>query len=135
MNSAQLVAGILRAEYYDLVHCEVFLWPSERSYTRQPCAELHTLGSSPLLEASLESLCLHGARIAEPGEFTLRTFLAGRLDLTQAEAVLGIIDATSDDSLQTALVQLAGGLSQPLTQLRDNFYSCCWLTWRQGLIC
>ncbi|TWU20842.1 tRNA modification GTPase [Bythopirellula polymerisocia] len=120
LNTAQLVAGILQLNTATVVYCEVFLWPSERSYTRQPCAELHTFGSSPLLEASLESLCLHGARIAEPGEFTLRACLAGRLDLTQAEAVLGIIDASSDDSLQTALVQLAGGLSQPLTELRET---------------
>ena len=49
-----------------------------------------------------------GARLAEPGEFTLRAFLAGRLDLTQAEAVLGVIDARGQTQLDTALTQLAG---------------------------
>ncbi len=58
--------------------------------------------------------------MAEPGEFTLRAFLAGRLDLTQAEAVLGVIDATNAESLHTALGQLAGGLSKPLMALREQ---------------
>jgi len=52
-----------------------------------------------------------GARLARPGEFTLRAFLAGKLDLLQAEAVLGVIDAHDHHELQAALGQLAGGLS------------------------
>ncbi|NOZ39425.1 MAG: tRNA uridine-5-carboxymethylaminomethyl(34) synthesis GTPase MnmE [Planctomycetes bacterium] len=100
--------------------CDLFLWPNQRSYTRQPTAELHTLGSPPLLEKLLRTVCDCGVRLAEPGEFTLRAFLAGRLDLTQAEAVLGVIDAHSSDDLHTALGQLAGGLSQPLLQLREE---------------
>ena len=58
--------------------------------------------------------------MAEPGEFTLRAFLAGRLDLTQAEAVLGVIDARGQRDLDTALSQLAGGLSRPLLELREQ---------------
>lgn len=100
--------------------CEVFLWPTARSYTRQPVAELHTLGSPPLLDALVAAVCRAGARLAEPGEFTLRAFLAGRIDLTQAEAVLGIIDAQGNEELHAALSQLAGGLAQPLQQLRDG---------------
>src|SRR5262245_47626834 len=53
------------------VPCDLFLWPTERSYTRQTIAELHTLGSPPVLQAALETLCRAGARVAEPGEFTL----------------------------------------------------------------
>ena len=102
------------------VPCRLYLWPTERSYTRQPLAELHTLGSPPLLEAALEAVCQGGARLARPGEFTLRAFLAGRLDLTQAEAVLGVIDARGQAQLQTALAQLAGGLAGPLTALRER---------------
>jgi tRNA modification GTPase len=83
-------------------------------------AELHTLGSPPLLDAALRALCAAGARLAEPGEFTLRAFLAGRLDLTQAEAVLGVIDARSRRELDVALSQLAGGLAGPLRQLRER---------------
>ncbi len=100
--------------------CDLYLWPSSRSYTRQPSAELHTIGSPPLLEAALSTVCAAGARVAEPGEFTMRAFLAGRLDLTQAEAVLGVIDAHGDRELDVALSQLAGGLGGPLGGLRDG---------------
>jgi tRNA modification GTPase len=100
--------------------CDVYLWPTERSYTRQPTAEIHTLGSPPLLEAALRTICTAGARVAQPGEFTLRAFLAGRLDLTQAEAVLGVIDAAGRRELDVALAQLAGGLAGPLNELRDQ---------------
>ncbi len=100
--------------------CDLLLWPSDRSYTRQPTAELHTLGSPPLLEQLLRTVCEQGARLAEPGEFTLRAFLAGRLDLTQAEAVLGVIDSRNQTDLSSALAQLAGGLSAPLAELREQ---------------
>lgn len=95
-------------------------WPEGCSYTGQPIAELHTFGSPPLLEALLHSLCRCGARLAEPGEFTMRAFLAGRLDLTQAEAVLGVIEAERPEQLDAALRQLAGGLSGPLHTLREE---------------
>jgi tRNA modification GTPase len=100
--------------------CDAFFWPTSRSYTREPVVELHTLGSPPLLESLVEAVCRAGARPAEPGEFTLRAFLAGRIDLTQAEAVLGVIDAHGEQELSTALAQLAGGLSQPLQLLRND---------------
>jgi tRNA modification GTPase len=98
---------------------DLYLWPTSRSFTGQPVAEFHTLGSPPLLEAALRTLCGCGARLAEPGEFTLRAFLCGRLDLTQAEAVLGLIDAASPAEFQAALLQLAGGLAVPLRRLRE----------------
>lgn len=100
--------------------CELYYWPTQRSFTGEPVAEIHTLGSPPLLEAALRQVCSAGARMAEPGEFTLRAFLAGRLDLTQAEAVLGVIDAADPRELQVALAQLAGGLAGPLHGLRDQ---------------
>lgn len=98
----------------------LLVWPEGRSYTGQAAAELHTFGSPPLLEALLQSLCRSGARLAEPGEFTMRAFLAGRLDLAQAEAVLGVIEAKRPEQLDAALSQLAGGLSGPLGALREN---------------
>ncbi len=106
------------------VHCplpvDVFLWPTGRSYTGQPTAELHTIGSGPLLEALLERLFAHGARPAQRGEFTLRAFLAGRIDLMQAEAVLGVIDATDQQQLRLALGQLGGGLSHRIAALHEE---------------
>jgi tRNA modification GTPase len=98
----------------------VYYWPGRRSYTRQPVVEIHTLGSPPLLQLVVRALCESGARPAEPGEFTLRAFLAGRLDLTQAEAVLGLIDAAGRRDFELALAQLAGGLAGPLGSLRDS---------------
>jgi len=99
---------------------ELYLWPGRRSFTGEPVAELHTLGSVPLLETVLERLLEAGARLAERGEFTLRAFLNGRIDLTQAEAVLGVIDAADSAQFHVALDQLAGGLAGPLAQLRDD---------------
>jgi tRNA modification GTPase len=99
---------------------DLLLWPSTRSYTREPSAEFHTIGSPPLLAAVIEQLGRAGVRPAEPGEFTLRAFLAGRVDLTQAEAVLGVIDARDRNDLDAALDQLAGGLSRPLHRLREE---------------
>ena len=95
-------------------------WPNRRSYTGQPLVELHLAGSPPLLEGVLASLHRRGARPARAGEFTLRAFLAGKLDLLQAEAVLGVIDAHDHHELQTALGQLAGGVSGGLADLRHD---------------
>lgn len=97
---------------------DLYVWPDTRSYTHQPSVEVHTIGSPPVLGAVVQAVVAKGARLAEPGEFTLRAFLAGRLDLTQAEAVLGVIDANDADRLGPALQQLAGGLSTPLHRLR-----------------
>lgn len=100
--------------------CELYIWPGRRSYTREPLVEIHTLGSPPLLDLVLSAVCRAGARPARPGEFTLRAFLAGRIDLTQAEAVLGVIDAADARMLDRALCQLAGGLATPLGALRGD---------------
>lgn len=102
------------------VPVRVYDWPNRRSYTGQPLVELHLPGSPPLLEAVLASLYRRGVRAARPGEFTMRAFLAGKLDLLQAEAVLGVIDAHDHAELQAALSQLAGGLSGRLSELRRD---------------
>jgi len=98
----------------------IYLWRTDRSYTRQPLAEVYLPGSPPLLNLAVRTICAVGARLARPGEFTLRAFLAGRLDLTQAEAVLGVIEARDAQELQTALSQLAGGLSSRLAGVRNQ---------------
>lgn len=98
----------------------VNLWPNARSFTGEPMAELHLPGSPPLIDAVLRLVFEAGVRPARRGEFTLRAFLAGKLDLAQAEAVLGVIDATDSDELSTALRQLAGGLSSRISSVRDD---------------
>src|SRR5690606_20719218 len=93
------------------VPADFYVWPTQRSFTGEPIVEIHTVGSPPVLNEILEMVLVQGARPAERGEFTLRAFLSGRIDLIQAEAVLGVIDAGNTDQLQTALRQLAGGIS------------------------
>ncbi len=115
-----VIPGRLKVTSTLRLPCDLYVWPTPRSYTRQSAAEIHTLGSQPLLDAALRMLLGSGFRLAEPGEFTLRAFLAGRLDLTQAEAVLGVIDAADPRQLDVALAQLAGGLAGPLDQLRGR---------------
>ena len=91
-----------------------------RSYTGQDIAEIHTLGSPPIIEQLIAEILRAGARAARPGEFTLRAFLAGKKDLAQAEAVRAVIEADAQSDLQRALQQLAGGLSEPLQALRHD---------------
>jgi tRNA modification GTPase len=98
----------------------VLFWKSPRSYTGQDVAEIHLVSSMPLVELLIGTILNLGARAANPGEFTLRAFLAGKRDLTQAEAVLGVIESTSRDELKQSLKQLAGGVSLPLHELRED---------------
>jgi len=105
---------------FDPLEVALHCWPGRRSYTGEPVVEVHTLGSPVLLNLLLEELFARGVRPARPGEFTLRAFLAGRLDLTQAEAVLGVIDADSPAELHAALQQLAGGVSREFDHLRAD---------------
>jgi tRNA modification GTPase len=99
---------------------DLYLWPAPRSYTGQHVAELHTLACPPLVEQLIARLLKAGARAAQPGEFTLRAFLNGKLDLTRAEAVRSVIEAGSRAELKQALAQLAGGLTRPLQELRGD---------------
>jgi tRNA modification GTPase len=107
-------------EPWPQVNARLYLWPDTRSYTGQPSAELQLPGSLPLLEAVLGWLLGFGARLARPGEFTLRAFLNGRIDLIQAEAVLEVIEAQDGPALQQGLNRLAGGVAQTLRALRED---------------
>lgn len=102
------------------VAAALYFFAGPRSYTGQDVAELHTVGSPPLVERLVADLLAAGARPARAGEFTLRAFLAGKKDLTQAEAVHAVIEAGSDSDLRAALAQMAGGVSRPLDALRDD---------------
>ena len=98
----------------------LYFWHAPHSYTGQDMAELHTLSCPPLVDLLVTALLEAGCRSAQPGEFTLRAFLSGKLDLTRAEAVQAIIEAGSRAELQGALAQLAGGMARPLGELRDD---------------
>jgi len=98
----------------------ILIWPTHRSYTRQPTVEIHSLNSTVVLSSIVQCLVESGARQANRGEFTMRAFLAGRMDLTEAEAVLGVIDSQNEKDLAVALDQLSGGLAGPLKETRDS---------------
>lgn len=99
----------------------LWFWPAGKGYTGQESLEIHLPGSPALLDKVLQTLfSTEKIRCARQGEFTLRAFLNGRVDLPQAEAVLGVIDAQADNSLEAALKQLSGNLSTPLRHLRKT---------------
>jgi tRNA modification GTPase len=91
-----------------------------RSYTGEDVVELHTLGAPPLLERIVAAIAACGARPARPGEFTRRAFLAGRIDLTAAEAVLALVSAEGEREARAALRQLRGGLAREVEALRET---------------
>lgn len=91
-----------------------------RSYTREDVIEIHCHGGPAPLKRILDLTLRLGARLAEPGEFTKRAFLNGRLDLAQAEAVIDIIRAKTDASLKTAVGNLSGQLSEQVKRLRHS---------------
>ena len=89
-----------------------------RSYTREDVVEIHSHGGVQSLKKILTLTLQAGARLAEPGEFTKRAFLNGRLDLTQAEAVIDVIRAKTEASLKMSMSHLSGGLSNKIRDLR-----------------
>ena len=107
-------------DVHSLLPADLYLAAGPRTYTGQDSAEIHTISCPPLLDALIAALMNAGARPARPGEFTLRAFLSGKKDLTQAEAVLAVIEAKSKDELEQGLNQLAGGVTLPLQGLRED---------------
>ncbi len=89
------------------------------TYTRENMVEIYCHGGSVSVKKLLELLLRSGARLAEKGEFTKRAFLNGRLDLSQAEAVIDIIKAKTDKSLEVSVNQLDGSLSNKVRSIRD----------------
>jgi tRNA modification GTPase len=106
----------------DLVLDEVLvsLFIAPKSYTRENVVEISCHGSAYILESIIKLLIKNGARSAKAGEFTLRAFLNGQMDLSQAEAVADLIASNSKASQQVALQQLRGGFSNQLQTLRDQ---------------
>jgi tRNA modification GTPase len=98
----------------------LLLMLAPRSYTREDVVEIHCHGGIVPLQQVFELVVKMGARTAEPGEFTKRAFLNGRLDLAQAEAVIDIVRAKTGAGLATALGQLRGDLSQKIRSLREH---------------
>ena len=96
-----------------------------RTYTREDVVEINCHGGMLPLRRILGSVISQGARLAEPGEFTRRAFLNGRVDLSQAEAVIDVIKARTEQAERMALQQLEGRLSAEITTLRDSVTEAC----------
>ncbi len=95
------------------------------SYTREDVVEINCHGGMVAVRRVLGLVIEHGARLAEPGEFTKRAFLNGRISLTQAEAVMDLISARTEESMKIAAEQLQGNLADKLNALRDSLIEIC----------
>ena len=101
------------------------------SYTKEDVVEIHTIGSPWILEMLLNSIfskkpdTKRNIRISQPGEFTKRAFLHGRIDLTQAESTMRIIRAQTDSELKSAIMQLTGSISKQIKYVQDEAVSLC----------
>ncbi len=99
--------------------------PAPHSYTGEDTVELQCHGSPAMLASALEALLAAGARQAGPGEFTKRAFLNGQLDLTQAEAVIDLIDAQTAEAAANAAGQLGGALLQRISPIYEDMTDLC----------
>src|SRR5580692_8032059 len=135
-KASQIAAGILRgatlepwrASLAELIDDEghtvdqvvVTFFQAPRSYTSEDLVEISCHGSPVVLRHAVERALARGARLAEPGEFTLRAFLRGRIDLPQAEAVRDLIDATTLYQARIAAQQAGGSVSRRIAPLKEQ---------------
>lgn len=108
------------AEGKELDEVLVSLFRAPHSYTGEDSTEISCHGSSYIVQRLLESLIKNGARQAEPGEYTMRAFVNGKLDLSQAEAVADLISSSTQATHQMAMNQLRGQFSKELAELRGQ---------------
>ena len=112
--------GMVRdAEGRTLDHALAVVFSAGHSYTGEESAELHCHGSPVVLQEVLRAAFAAGARQARAGEFTERAFLNGKMDLTEAEAVIDLIDAETAEAARNAAAQVDGALRRPLEQVYD----------------
>ncbi len=98
----------------------ISVFKEPNSFTKENSVEISCHGSPVIVKEIVKALLKHGARLAEPGEFTKRAFLNGRFDLAQAEAVADLITAETDNARQAALNQMRGGFSREINTLREE---------------
>jgi tRNA modification GTPase len=98
----------------------VSIFKAPRSFTKENMIEISCHGSPFIVKEIIKLFLKHGARLAQPGEFTKRAFLNGRFDLAQAEAVADLINAETDNARQAALNQMRGGFSKEIQRLREE---------------
>jgi tRNA modification GTPase len=117
--SARL-AGLVDAEGHAVDQVVITYFAAPRSYTAEDVIEIACHGSPVVLRYALERLCQAGARLAEPGEFTLRAYVNGRIDLPQAEAIRDLVDATTLYQARIAAQQAEGSVSRRLKPVKEQ---------------
>lgn len=123
LTSHMLTYGHVMDGEETIDECMAVIMHAPRSYTREDVAELQLHGGGYTCQRVLELCLQNGARLAQPGEFTRRAFLNGRIDLSQAEAVMSLIAAQGDRAHQAAMHQLQGGASSFIRQAADELYA------------
>ena len=122
----QLVLGTLQdKDGRTIDHCCAIYTRAPHTYTGEDTVEFHCHGSPAVLAAGLESLYLAGAAPAKRGEFTKRAFLNGKMDLTQAEAVIDLIEADTADAAANAAGQVGGVLQNKLMPIYEDLRNLC----------
>ena len=120
MRSHQMRYGFaVDGEGKPIDECMAVFMKAPNTYTRQDLFEIHCHGGRAAARAVLSRVLSLGARVADSGEFTLRAFLNGRMDLSEAEAVMGLIRADSEAARRMSLSQLTGGVSRFVLEARD----------------
>lgn len=106
----------------------VLVMKGPHSYTAEDTVEIDCHGGVLMMKKILETVLKYGARPAEPGEFTKRAFLNGRIDLSEAEAVIDVINAKNQYALKNSVKQLSGGVSRRVNELREKIlYETAWI--------
>ena len=108
-----------------IVKADILISRAPHTYTCEDMVEIHTFGSRPLLNMVLEAVVFCGARLAEPGEFTMRAFLNGRVDLAQAEAVMEVINSSSESQLHSGMRKLKGEFSNEIKIVEGELINLC----------
>lgn len=121
VESHRMLYGKLKNESGEVIdECMAVLMLAPRSYTREDVAEFHVHGGDQVAKEILSALYALGVRPAEPGEFTRRAFLNGRIDLSRAEGVMRMISAQGEQSARAALRQLTGGVSAFVNDIQND---------------
>ena len=120
----RLVYGHIISSHKEIIdEALVSVMKAPHTYTKENIVEINCHGGPVPLRRILALVLKNGARLAEPGEFTRRAFLNGRIDLAQAEAVLDVINSLTEQSRKTAFEQLSGGLSKKTESIREGLLS------------
>lgn len=117
LNYGYLVDGENKTIFYEVLMAYM---PSPNSYTREDVIEIQSHGGTASLNAILELVIRNGARLADPGEFTRRAYLNGRIDLSQAEAIIDVIQAKTDASLRISNRNLEGDVGKAVREMRKG---------------